>query len=75
MDTPQNISGKRIILGVCGGISAYKSAALTSALAQTGAQVTVLLTESAARFVTPLTFQALSGRPVYTSYVGPCRKQ
>ena len=62
-----DLTGKRIVLGVCGGIAAYKSAALTSKLAQSGAKVTVLMTESAARFVTPLTFQALSGRPVYTS--------
>jgi len=61
------LQGKRILLGVCGGISAYKSAALTSKLAQAGASVTVLMTEGAAKFVTPLTFQSLSGRPVYTS--------
>ena len=67
MTTPTNINGKRIVLGVCGGISAYKSAALTSKLAQAGAQVTVLMSESATKFVTPLTFQALSGKPVYTS--------
>ncbi|MEL6498351.1 MAG: flavoprotein [Planctomycetota bacterium] len=61
------LSGKHIMLGVCGGIAAYKSAVLTSHLAQTGAEVTVLMTESATRFVTPLTFQALSARPVYVS--------
>ncbi len=62
-----DLTGKRIVLGVCGGIAAYKSAALTSKLAQAGAEVTVLMTEAATRFVTPLTFQALSARPVYTS--------
>lgn len=62
----QPLNERRILLGVCGGISAYKSAALTSKLAQSGARVTVLMTESATRFVTPMTFQALSGRPVYT---------
>ena len=67
MTTPTNINGKRIVLGVCGGISAYKSAALTSKLAQAGAQVTVLMSDSATKFVIPLTFQALSGKPVYTS--------
>jgi phosphopantothenoylcysteine decarboxylase/phosphopantothenate--cysteine ligase len=67
VDTPTSISGKRIVLGVCGGISAYKSAAITSKLAQAGAHVTVLMTEAATRFVTPLTFQSLSGNPVYTS--------
>jgi phosphopantothenoylcysteine decarboxylase/phosphopantothenate--cysteine ligase len=52
---------------VTGGIAAYKTAFLVSRLAQAGAQVTVVMTEAATRFVTPLTFQALSGRPVYTS--------
>lgn len=61
------MTDRRILLGVCGGISAYKSAALTSKLAQAGAEVTVLMTESATKFVSSLTFQALSGRPVYTS--------
>jgi len=60
-------SGKRIIVGVTGGIAAYKTAMLVSRLAQAGAQVTVAMTEAATHFVTPLTFQALSGRPVYTS--------
>lgn len=50
-----------------GGIAAYKTAMLVSRLAQSGAQVTVAMTDSATRFVTPLTFQALSARPVYTS--------
>lgn len=67
MDTPTSIYGRRIVLGVCGGISAYKSAAVTSKLAQAGADVTVLMTEAATKFVTPITFQALSGKPVYTS--------
>lgn len=59
--------GARLILGVTGGIAAYKSATLVSRLAQSGAEVTVCMTPAATRFVTPLTFQALSGRPVYTS--------
>ena len=57
----------RILVGVTGGIAAYKTATLVSMLAQAGAQVTVCMTESAQRFVTPLTFEALSGRAVYTS--------
>lgn len=57
----------RVIVGVTGGVAAYKSCALVSALAQAGSEVTVLMTDAATRFVTPLTFQALSGRPVYTS--------
>lgn len=61
------LSGKRIIVGVTGGIAAYKTCTLVSRLAQAGAHVTVAMTPSATKFVTPLTFQALSGRPVYTS--------
>ncbi len=60
-------AGKRILVGVTGGIAVYKTCWLVSRLAQAGAEVTVAMTESATRFVTPLTFQALSGRPVYTS--------
>lgn len=61
------LAGARIIVGVTGGIAAYKSATLVSRLAQAGAEVTVAMTDSATRFITPLTLQALSGRPVYTS--------
>lgn len=59
--------GRRILIGVTGGIAAYKACTLVSRLAQAGAEVTVAMTESATRFVTPLTFQALSARSVYTS--------
>lgn len=59
--------GRRVVVCVSGGIAAYKAATIVSRLAQAGADVRVIMTESAARFVTPLTFQALSGRPVYTS--------
>jgi phosphopantothenoylcysteine decarboxylase/phosphopantothenate--cysteine ligase len=62
-----HFDGQRLLIGVSGGIAAYKVCTVVSRLAQAGAQVTVLMTESATRFVTPLTFQALSGRPVYTS--------
>lgn len=61
------VKGKRIIIGVTGGIAAYKTAMIVSRLAQAGAEVTVAMTEAATHFVTPLTFQALSGRTVYTS--------
>jgi phosphopantothenoylcysteine decarboxylase/phosphopantothenate--cysteine ligase len=61
------VSGKRVLVGVTGGIAAYKTATIVSRLAQAGAQVTVAMTEAAGHFVTPLTFQALSARPVYTS--------
>ncbi len=57
----------RILLGVGGGIAAYKAAELVRRLRERGAQVRVVLSENAARFVTPLTFQALSGEPVRTS--------
>jgi len=61
------LSGSRVLIGVTGGIAAFKVCHVVSRLAQAGASVTVAMTESATRFVTPLTFQALSGRPVYTS--------
>ncbi|MEH7882827.1 bifunctional phosphopantothenoylcysteine decarboxylase/phosphopantothenate--cysteine ligase CoaBC [Bacillus sp. JJ1609] len=60
------MNGKKILLCVTGGIAVYKGAALTSKLTQAGAEVKVILSESAAKFVTPLTFQALSGSEVYT---------
>lgn len=59
--------GRRIIVGVTGGIAAYKACIVVSKLSQAGAEVTVAMTEAATHFVTPLTFQALSARPVYTS--------
>lgn len=61
-----SLEGKRIVLGVSGGIAAYKAAALTSKLTQAGAEVRVILTRNAAKFVQPLTFQALSHQPVYS---------
>ncbi len=57
------LNGKRVLLGVTGGIAAYKAADLCSKLAQAGAEVDVILTDAAAKFVAPLTFAALSGRP------------
>ncbi|MCE7974973.1 MAG: hypothetical protein DYG92_11735 [Leptolyngbya sp. PLA1] len=66
-DARGSLDGARVLVGVTGGIAAYKSAALVSRLAQAGARVTVVMTEGATHFVTPLTFQALSGQPVYTS--------
>jgi phosphopantothenoylcysteine decarboxylase/phosphopantothenate--cysteine ligase len=61
------VNGARILLGVTGGIAAYKAAALTSALVQRGALVDVVMTAEAERFVGPLTFSSLTGRPVYAS--------
>lgn len=60
------LKGKNIALGVSGGIAAYKAAALTSKLVQAGANVKVIMTNSAQQFITPTTFQALSRQPVYT---------
>jgi phosphopantothenoylcysteine decarboxylase/phosphopantothenate--cysteine ligase len=57
----------RILLGVTGGIAAYKAAALTSTLVQRGASVDVIMTAQAEKFVGPLTFSSLTARPVYTS--------
>ncbi len=61
------MTGQRILLGVCGGIAAYKAAALTSRLVQSGALVDVVLTDAAQRFIAPLTFAALTQRPVHIS--------
>ncbi len=58
--------GKRIVLGVTGSIAAYKAVSLLRTLVREGAQVEVAMTASAAKFVTPLTFEVLSGRPVST---------
>ncbi|MEN3112352.1 bifunctional phosphopantothenoylcysteine decarboxylase/phosphopantothenate--cysteine ligase CoaBC [Uliginosibacterium paludis] len=60
------LTGKTIVLGVSGGIAAYKAAELTRLLIKAGARVHVVMTENGARFVTPTTFQALSGNPVWT---------
>jgi phosphopantothenoylcysteine decarboxylase/phosphopantothenate--cysteine ligase len=60
------LEGKSIVLGVSGGIAAYKAAALCSGLVKAGAAVDVIMTEAACKFVMPLTFQALTHRPVVT---------
>lgn len=59
------LTGKKILLGVSGGIAVYKAAALTSKLVQAGAEVKVIMTNSAIEFVSPLTFQALSRNDVF----------
>ena len=59
------IQNKRIVLGVTGSIAAYKAATLASKLSQAGAQVDVILTQSATQFITPLTFQSVTGRKAY----------
>lgn len=61
----QNLHDKRIVLGLSGGIACYKAADLVRRLVERGAQVDVVMTEAATRFITPVTMQALSGRPVF----------
>lgn len=61
------LAGQRIVLGVTGGIAAYKAADLARRLQDAGAQVQVVMTDAATQFVTPMTFQALTGRPVRSS--------
>jgi phosphopantothenoylcysteine decarboxylase/phosphopantothenate--cysteine ligase len=65
------LSGKNILLGVTGGIAAYKSAELVRRLREQGAAVRVVMTAGAAEFITPLTLQALSGHPVATDLLDP----
>ena len=61
-----DVSGKRILLGITGGIAAYKAAELTRLFIKAGADVRVVMTEAGCRFITPATLQALSGQPVHT---------
>jgi len=65
------MNGRRLVIGVTGGIAAYKTAGLVSRLVQAGASVAVVMTESATRLVGPKTFEALTGRPVRTDLWGP----
>lgn len=65
--TSGELQGKRIVLGVTGGVAAYKACELARLLGKAGAAVDVVMTEAATRFVASLTFQALTGRPVYAS--------
>ncbi len=61
------LTSKKILLGISGGIAAYKACELVRRLRDRGASVRVVMTEAACQFITPLTFQALSGNPVHTS--------
>ena len=65
------LEGKKILLGVCGGIAAYKSAELTRRLIDQGAQVRIVMTASAKQFITPLTMQAVSGHVIYDDLLDP----
>lgn len=61
-----HLNKRNIIIGVCGGIAAYKVCELIRLLVKQGAEVRVVMTQGAQAFVTPLTLQALSGHPVHT---------
>ncbi|THB75174.1 MAG: bifunctional phosphopantothenoylcysteine decarboxylase/phosphopantothenate--cysteine ligase CoaBC [Gammaproteobacteria bacterium] len=65
------LNGKKILLGISGGIAAYKSIELIRRLNDSGAEVRVVMTKSATEFVTPLTFEAISGNPVHVEMFGP----
>lgn len=65
------LNGRKLVLGVTGGVAAYKAAELVRLLGKAGADVHVVLTEGGARFVTAVTFQALSGNPVWTDLWDP----
>lgn len=65
------LNNKRLLLGISGGIAAYKSAYLARLLVQAGAQVRVVMTQGAQAFIQPLTFQALTGNPVHTALLDP----
>ena len=66
-----SLSQKRIILGITGGIAAYKSAEIARRLQDHGAEVRVIMTDSAQEFIRPLTLQALTGKPVHTDLLDP----
>ncbi len=68
------LQGRRVVVGVGGGIAAYKACELVRELGRAGAEVRVAMTEAARQFVTPLTFQALSGHPVLTDYFDPAQE-
>ncbi|RKH21565.1 bifunctional phosphopantothenoylcysteine decarboxylase/phosphopantothenate--cysteine ligase CoaBC [Corallococcus praedator] len=68
------LKGRRVIVGVGGGIAAYKACELVRELGRAGAEVRVAMTEAARQFVTPLTFQALCGHPVLTDYFDPAQE-
>ena len=60
-----DLTGKKILLGITGGIAAYKMANVASALTKEGAEVHVLMSENATQFITPLTFETLTRRKAY----------
>ena len=62
------LKGKHIVLGITGGIAAYKSASLLRLFVRAGAEVQVVMTPSAREFITPVTLSALSGKPVVSEF-------
>ena len=66
-EAPLELAGRHILLGLSGGVACYKAAELCRLLVKAGASVQVVMTAGAERFITPVTMQALSGRPVFTS--------
>lgn len=67
----RGLRGRLVVVGVSGGVAAYKVAGVVSKLRQEGADVRVVMTHNATRFITPLTFSALSGNPVYVDGFAP----
>lgn len=65
------LHGREVLLGVCGGVAAYKAADLCSKLAQAGAGVSVVMTHGASAFIGETTFEALTGRPVHSAIYSP----
>ncbi|HHX95830.1 MAG TPA: bifunctional 4'-phosphopantothenoylcysteine decarboxylase/phosphopantothenoylcysteine synthetase, partial [Clostridia bacterium] len=65
-----NIEGSNILVGISGGIAAYKSAEMVSLLQKKGANVRVVMTENAVKFISPITFQTLTGFPARTDLFG-----
>ncbi|MEC8819426.1 MAG: flavoprotein, partial [Pseudomonadota bacterium] len=65
------LRNRRILLGVTGGIAAYKAAELTRRLQDQGAKIRIIMTRSATEFITPLTLQALSTNPVHLDLLNP----
>ena len=68
------LDGRRIVLGVSGSIASYKAAEIASRLVQAGAEVDAALTQSATRFIAPLTFRSLTAREPYGGYVRAPRR-
>src|SRR6476469_7210269 len=69
-----SLRGRRVAVGVGGGIAAYKACEIVRELMRAGADVRVAMTAAAQQFVTPLTFQSLSGHPVLTDYFDPAQE-